>query len=124
MLPEGALACWAAAAPTVSVMATSVRLKFFIFCPSTRLRDDVDQHGLTGLHGGDALAERVGQIVGILDRPDAERAISKRDLRVIDVGIVDGGADRRVAYAAIMPVRLALHVHDLLMIGAVVLDDR
>ena len=47
---------------------------------SARLRDDVDQHGLTGFHGGNALAEGVGEIVRILDRSDAERAISKCDL--------------------------------------------
>src|SRR5580692_10879666 len=111
-----------AARTAITVAAT--RLTDFMCASSTRLRDDVDQHGLAGLDGGDALAESVGEVVGVLDRPDAHRAIAERDLGVIDVRIVDRDADRRIAYTAIVPIRHALDVHELLMIGAVILDDR
>src|SRR5262249_26274471 len=96
--------------------------------PLPRLRPDVDQRRLAGLHHGDRLLDRGPELGGILYwslRPPAHRL---RELVILDVGILDAGADRAHVAAqvrnTVAEVGQALDVHHLLVIAAVVVHDR
>src|SRR5262249_29215782 len=59
-----------------------------------RLGPDIDQRGLAGLHGGDRLLDGGPELGGILDRPLRPPAHRFRELVILDVGVLDAGADR------------------------------
>src|ERR1035437_9967340 len=95
--------------------------------PSARLRDDIHQGGLAGLHYLDRLFQRRPEVVRIVDgtrRPYAHRFGERR---IVDVRIEDRGAHRPVVQDPIPAVGYALHVHHLLVVAAVVVhhvEDR
>src|SRR5262249_23448296 len=95
---------------------------------SARLRPDVDQRGLAGFHGRHRLLDRGPELLGILDRPLRPPAHGFRELVILDVGIHDAGANRaevvRRIGIAVAEARDPLHMHQFLMIAAVVVHDR
>src|SRR5215472_5896262 len=89
-----------------------------------RLRPDIEQRGLTGFHHGDRFSERRPELRRILDRPLRPPAHRLRKLVVLNVRVLDAGADWPQVVTeighAIAEVGQALEVHDLLVIAAVV----
>jgi len=76
----------------------------------------------------DRFLERGTELGRILDRAFRPPAHRLGELAIVDVGIVDAGADRAHVLAgvddAIAEVRHALHVHDFLVVAAVVVHHR
>src|SRR5215813_12770645 len=59
-----------------------------------RLRPDIEQRGLAGLHRRDRFLERRTERGGILDRPPRPPAHGLRELVIFDVRVLDAGPDR------------------------------
>src|SRR5438874_3409947 len=91
---------------------------------STRLSDGIDERRLALLDHLDGFLERRPEILRIGDRALGPPTLRPRETGIVDVRRVDAGADRARALAearnAVAPVGQALHVHDLLVIAAVV----
>src|SRR3954462_6525133 len=89
-----------------------------------RLRPDVNERGLAGFHRRHRLLDRRPELGRILDRSFRPPAHRLRELMILDVRIHDAGADRaHVAAEAgdtVAEARHPLHVHQLLVIAAVV----
>ncbi len=94
-----------------------------IACSSARIGDDVDHGRLAALHRGDRALERSREVVGIDDRAFAIGAHAARHHGVVDVGVLERGADIGLLHAAAVPRRHRQEVHVFLVIGAVVVDD-
>src|SRR5260221_5823038 len=111
----------ATAPAAAAASATRTIVRVICLCSrSARLRPDVDESRLAGLHGRHCFLDRGSDLLRILDRalgPPAERL---RELVVLDVGIHDAGADRTHVVAeardAISAARQPLHQPQFLMI--------
>src|SRR6202035_5415855 len=90
---------------------------------SARIGYDVDHGRAAGLHGGDGASQRRRQIFWIGDRPLAVRTHAAGDGGVIDIRVLDRGADVHLVDAAAMSRRHGDEIHVFLMVGAVVVDD-
>src|SRR5262249_33781006 len=90
---------------------------------SPRLHDDVNDNRLAFLDDIDALLQRRPEIGRMLDGTDAGNAHRIREFGEADVWIADRGGDMPTVHPALTPSRHTLQVHDLLMIGAVVVHD-
>src|SRR5690606_28445802 len=87
-----------------------------------RLRNDVDQRRLTGPDALQSPPNRRRELVGISDRTFGIDAVASRHRSVVDVRILDRGADIS-SIRAPAPLRAhALHEHDLAVITAIVVD--
>src|SRR5712692_3981703 len=97
--------------------------RFTVSCSSTRLRDDIHQRRLAALNYLDGAPDGGAEVLGIFDRTLAVHAHAPRQLRVMDVGVLERRADVGAGDAAIVAVAHALQVHDLLVVRAVVVHD-
>src|SRR5262245_16389606 len=114
--------------PAASAASPLTRTKRMDRSSLPRLRPDIDERWLTDLHRGDRLLDGGPELGGILDRPLRPPAHRFRKLVILDVGVLDAGADRTHVAAqaghAVAEVGQALDVHDLLVIAAVVVHHR
>jgi hypothetical protein len=85
--------------------------------------DGVDQGWLSGFDHIERALDRGTDIFGIGDRTDAEHAVGPGHVGVVDVRIGNGGANVSVRCRAIGTRRHCHYVHELLMIGPVVVHD-
>src|SRR5712691_1773805 len=89
----------------------------------TWLRDDIDESWLPVQDHVDSAPDSRPEVFGICDGTLGMNAHALRQSREVDIGVIEGGADVWVGNAAIVAVGHALQVHQLLMIGAVVMHD-
>src|SRR5262249_61570052 len=87
--------------------------------PLARLGPDIDQRGLAGFHHGNRFLDHGPELRRILDRPFRPPAHRLRKLVVLDVRVLDAGADwphvvTKISHA-VAAVGQGLHVHDLLV---------
>src|SRR5262249_58466205 len=80
--------------PAASAASPLTRTKRMNRSSLPRLGPDIDQRGLAGLHRGDRLLDGGPELGGILDRPFRPPAHRFRKLVILDVGVLDAGADR------------------------------
>src|ERR1035437_10112827 len=110
--------------PAASAASPTTRTQRIDKPPLTRLRPDIDQRRLAGLHDGDRFLDRGPELGRVLDRTLRPPAHGFRQLVILDVRVLDAGAGRAhiIAQArdAVVEVGQALDVHDLLMVAAVV----
>ena len=92
--------------------------------PLPRLRHDVDERRLTAFDDVKGSSNSRREIIGVRDRALRVDAHPLRDLREVDVRILDRRPDVSARDAAIVPVGHALQVHDFLVIRAVVVHHR
>jgi hypothetical protein len=84
------------------------------------LRDNVDESRLAALDHFDRTAEGWAKLSWIGNRTLTVNTHASCDRREVDVWIFDPGADAGIGDAALMSIGHALDVHDLLMVGAIV----
>src|SRR5207302_9391544 len=84
------------------------------------LSDDIDQCRLTAFHSRESPLDGRTEILGIGDRAFTVPAHALRHLGIVDVRILDGRSDSCAFDPAIVPVPHTLQVHDLLMVGAII----
>src|SRR5215470_18860382 len=92
--------------------------------PSPRLSDDVNKGGFATFDDVERALDRTAELFRIRHGPFGVQAETSRQSGVVDVRVFDGRPDPCRRDAALVPVGHALNVHDLLMIGAVVVHDR
>src|SRR5260221_9069414 len=95
----------------------------FILCPLARLRVNVHQRWLSAFDDIERAANCGTKFLGIGNRTLRVHAQSLRKFCVVDTRVVDGGADSRAIHAAAVAIGHDLHLHHLLMIGAIVVHD-
>src|SRR3984885_13749588 len=119
-----AFVCQAATAASARATGSKAVRRQYIVTSSAWLREHIDQRRLAGFHHGDRFLDRRPKIRRIGDRPLRPPSHRLRELVIGNVGIHDAGADRRQIVAdigdAVTEVGELLHVHDLLVITAVV----
>src|SRR5437867_4250933 len=85
-----------------------------------RLRDDIVQCSLAALDHSNGAPQSRSEVFRIGDGSFAVNAQATRNGCVVDIGIPDFRADTGIDDAALMPVGHALDMHDLLMVGPIV----
>src|SRR3954447_6380665 len=92
-----------AATPKVAAVKPATRIRpcrVMTGPPSARIGDDVDNRRLAAFDGGDRALERGSKILRIDDRTLAGGAHAARHHRVVDVGVLDRGANVSLVDAA------------------------
>src|SRR5260370_28532215 len=116
------------ATPAASAASPTTRTKRSDESPLPGLCPDSDQRRLARPHRGDRFLDCGAELLGILDRTLRPPAHRLRELVILDVGILDAGADRPHVVAearhAVAEVGQALHVHDFLVVAAIVVHYR
>src|SRR5262245_21715312 len=110
--------------PAASAACPNPRTKPIDRPPLARLGPDIEQRRLAGFHHGNRFLDRRPELRRVLDRPLRPPAHRLRELVVLDVRVLDAGADwphvvTKISHAT-AEVGQALDVHDLLVIAAVV----
>src|SRR4051812_10092898 len=120
-LPFSALPAAAAGFAAKAARAAAVNRKR-IALSLARLRPHVEKGGLAGLHDLHRFPERRSELRGVLDRALRPPAHRFGELVVLDVGVLNAGADRSHVAAevrgAVAEVGEALHVHHFLAVAA------
>src|SRR3984957_2500479 len=91
--------------------------------PSARLRNYIDQRGITPLYHFNRAADGGPQVLWIRNRPFSVNAHTLSHLRIIDVRVLKRGANVGASHATLVPAGHTLHVHNFLVVCTIVLHD-
>src|SRR5271166_459795 len=92
--------------------------------PSAWLRVNVNQRGLSAFDNLERPVKRRRKILGVRDGALRVQAQALCELRIINAGVINRGANLGAIDSAAVAIGHDLHLHDLLMIGAIVVHDR